>query len=228
MSLSLKKFAIIVAGGSGSRMQSDLPKQFIELNGLPILFHTLLRFKEADPTIELILVLPQAHQAYWKSLCQTHESVASQVPHCLVSGGASRFQSCKNGLDTITDESSLVAIHDGVRPFVSSSVINNSYITAAQNGTAVVSVPSKDSVRVNGLAVDRSTVRLIQTPQTFQVGLLKKAFQTEELPTFTDDASVAEAAGFEIHLIEGTYENIKITTPEDLLLAHILLKKKNS
>jgi 2-C-methyl-D-erythritol 4-phosphate cytidylyltransferase len=209
-----KKYAIIVAGGSGSRMKSDIPKQFIEVGGLPILMHTLKRFKEADSTIEMILVLPESQFVYWNNLCEKYQT----VPHQLVKGGNTRFQSGLNGLQVIENEG-LVAIHDGVRPFVSVEIINESFRVAAEKGTAVVSVPSKDSVRVNGQAIDRSTVRLIQTPQTFQIALIKKAFETEELSTFTDDASVAEHAGFTINLIEGNYENIKITTPEDLLWA---------
>ena len=215
------KYAIIVAGGSGSRMKSDIPKQFIEVGGLPILMHTLKRFKEADWEIELILVLPESQFEYWNELCLKYPT----VPHQLVKGGKTRFQSGLNGLQVIDNEG-LVAIHDGVRPFVSVEIINESYRIAAEKGTAVVSVPSKDSVRVNGQAIDRSTVRIIQTPQTFQVPLIKKAFDTEELSIFTDDASVAEHAGFEINLIEGNYENIKITTPEDLLWAEVILSKK--
>jgi 2-C-methyl-D-erythritol 4-phosphate cytidylyltransferase len=219
----IKKYAIIVAGGSGSRMKSDIPKQFIEVGGLPILMHTLQRFKEADSSIEIILVLPETQFEYWAELCQKYKT----VPHQLVAGGKTRFQSGLNGLKVIDNEG-LVTIHDGVRPFVSTEIINESFKIASEKGTAVVSVPSKDSVRVNGQAIDRSTVRLIQTPQTFQVSLIKKAFETEELSTFTDDASVAEYAGFEINLIEGNYENIKITTPEDLLWAEVLLKQTDS
>jgi 2-C-methyl-D-erythritol 4-phosphate cytidylyltransferase len=217
----IKKYAIIVAGGSGSRMKSDIPKQFIEVGGLPILMHTLKRFKEADSTIELILVLPISQFEYWQSLCKQY----STVPHQLVVGGKTRFQSSLNGLQAIDNEG-LVAIHDGVRPFVSVDIINESFKIASEKGTAVVSVPSKDSVRVNGQAIDRSTVRLIQTPQTFQISLIKKSFETEELNTFTDDASVAEHAGFTINLMEGNYENIKITTPEDLLWAEVILNLK--
>ena len=215
---TIKKYAIIVAGGSGSRMKSDIPKQFIEVGGLPILMHTLKRFKEADSEIELILVLPESQLDYWKELCSKYPT----VPHQLVKGGKTRFQSGLNGLQVIGNEG-LVAIHDGVRPFVSVDIINESFRIAAEKGTAVVSVPSKDSVRVNGKSIDRSTVRIIQTPQTFQITLIKKAFETEELDSFTDDASVAEHAGFEINLIEGNYENIKITTPEDLLWAEIII-----
>jgi 2-C-methyl-D-erythritol 4-phosphate cytidylyltransferase len=217
----IKKYAIIVAGGSGSRMNSDIPKQFIEVGGFPILMHTLKRFKEADAEIELILVLPESQFKFWNMLCEKY----STVPHQLVKGGKTRFQSGLNGLQVIGNEG-IVAIHDGVRPFVSVDIINESFKIAAEKGTAVVSVPSKDSVRVNGQAIDRSTVRLIQTPQTFQIALIKKAFETEELSTFTDDASVAEHAGFTINLIEGNYENIKITTPEDLLWAEVILSKK--
>ena len=219
-----RKYAIIVAGGSGSRMKSNLPKQFIEIGGLPILMHTLKQFKQADADIELILVLPESQFEFWRELCEIHGAFMKTLPHQLVAGGKSRFQSGKNGLDIIENEG-LVAIHDGVRPFVSAEIINESFRIAEQKGTAVVSVASKDSVRVNGQAIDRTTVRLIQTPQTFQISLLKKAFETEELAAFTDDASVAEYAGFKINLIEGSYENIKVTTPEDLLWAEVLLRK---
>ena len=214
----IKKYAIIVAGGSGSRMKRDVPKQFIEVGGLPILMHTLKRFKEADSEIELILVLPESQFEFWNELC----SIYPTVPHQLIKGGKTRFQSGLNGLQVIENEG-LVAIHDGVRPFVSVEIINESFKVAAEKGTAVVSVPSKDSVRVNGKSIDRSTVRIIQTPQTFQISLIKKAFETQELSIFTDDASVAEHAGFKIYLIDGNYENIKITTPEDLLWAEVIL-----
>lgn len=210
-----------MAGGSGSRMKSDIPKQFIEVGELPILMHTLKRFKEADADIEIILVLPETQFEFWEMLCSRYTT----VPHQLVKGGKTRFQSSFNGLQVIENEG-LVAIHDGVRPFVSVEIINESFKIAAVKGTAIVSVASKDSVRVNGQAVDRSTVRLIQTPQTFQISLIKKAFKTEELSTFTDDASVAEHAGFEINLIEGNYENIKITTPEDLIWAQVIFNQK--
>ena len=214
----IKKYAIIVAGGSGSRMKRDIPKQFIEVGGLPILMHTLKRFKEADSEIELILVLPESQFEFWNELC----SIYPTIPHQLIKGGKTRFQSGLNGLQVIENEG-LVAIHDGVRPFVSVEIINESFKVAAEKGTAVVSVSSKDSVRVNGKSIDRSTVRIIQTPQTFQISLIKKAFETEELSIFTDDASVAEYAGFKIYLIDGNYENIKITTPEDLLWAEVIL-----
>ena len=189
-----------------------------------MLFRSLQKFKEADADIVLILVLPESQFDFWKELCEKHKNVMQKLPHQLVTGGNSRFQSGKNGLYVIGNEG-LVAIHDGVRPFVSAEIINESFKIAEEKGTAVVSVASKDSVRVSGQAIDRATVRLIQTPQTFQVSLIKQAFETEESTIFTDDASVAEHAGFTINLIEGSYENIKITTPEDLLWAEILLRK---
>ncbi|QMW00145.1 2-C-methyl-D-erythritol 4-phosphate cytidylyltransferase [Spirosoma foliorum] len=211
-------FAIIVAGGSGSRMKSDVPKQFLLLNGKPILQHTIERFLEVLPASQLILVLPAKEQAIWEDLCQEHDFHPSIQT---ANGGATRFQSVRNGLITITVSEGLVAVHDGVRPFISPEIIQNSFETAARTGSAVTCVPVKDSVRVvgaNGVsqAVDRSQYRLVQTPQTFQLTSFRQAFQVEEQSFFTDCASVMEYAGFPITLIEGAYENIKITTPEDL------------
>lgn len=220
-----KKYAIIVAGGSGLRMGSDVPKQFLELGGFPVLMHTIRKFHESFSGIIIKLVLPQTQQEYWNSLCQKY---SFQLPHEIVNGGATRFQSVKNGLNSISEVFGTVAIHDGVRPFVSTEIIVNSFKVAAELGNATVAVALKDSIRVleNGesKAVDRTAYRSIQTPQTFQLDLIKKAFETPELPSFTDDASVFEHAGHKINLIEGSYENIKITTPEDLILGETLLK----
>jgi 2-C-methyl-D-erythritol 4-phosphate cytidylyltransferase len=222
------KYAIIVAGGSGSRMKSDIPKQFIEIGGFPILWHTISRFKKADPAIEIIVVLPESQIDYWQKRI---ESIPNADNHTIVNGGATRFQSSLNGLSVISGNDGLVAIHDGVRPFIFPEIIEKSYQMAAQKGSSVVCVPLKDSVRevtesTQNKAIDRSKLRLIQTPQTFRLDILKKAFAQKESPLFTDDASVVEAAGFPISLLEGAYENIKITTPEDLLWAEILLKSK--
>jgi 2-C-methyl-D-erythritol 4-phosphate cytidylyltransferase len=229
-------FAIIVAGGSGSRMKSDIPKQFLLLNGKPILQHTIERFLAVQlsalprsvssqtviinqsATIQLVLVLPPHDLITWQTLCEQH---AFYPPIQTVAGGATRFQSVRNGLNTIEATNGLVAVHDGVRPFVSPDIILNSFETAARTGSAVTCVPVKDSVRVVGAdgvsqAVDRSQYRLIQTPQTFDLNAFRQAFQAQEQPFFTDCASVMEYAGFPITLIEGAYENIKITTPEDL------------
>lgn len=221
--LGYQRFAIIVAGGSGSRMKSVVPKQFLLLNGKPILQHTVEQFLAVSPTPQIILVLPASDLATWATLCQEH---AFSPPIQTVSGGGTRFQSVRNGLHAIgvRDDYSmtgLVAVHDGVRPFVSPGIIQTSYETAARTGSAVTCVPVKDSVRVvdavgHSQAVDRSQYRLVQTPQTFRLDLFRRAFAVDEQPFFTDCASVMEYAGFPVTLMEGAYENIKITTPEDL------------
>ncbi len=220
-----ENYAIIVAGGSGLRMGSDIPKQFLELGGEPVLMHTIRKFHQAIDGIVIKLVLPEAQQEYWSTLCRNYRF---ELPHEVVNGGASRFQSVRNGLNSIAGISGIVAIHDGVRPFVSWDIIRRSFSVAGEQGNATVAVPLKDSIRVlekdHSRAVERTAYRIIQTPQTFRLELIKKAFETPELPVFTDDASVLEHAGHMIHLIEGSYENIKITTPEDLILGEALLK----
>lgn len=218
-SVTDKFFAIIVAGGSGSRMKSDIPKQFLLLNGKPILQHTIERFLEVVPASQLILVLPSGDWSIWETLCNEHNF---HPPIQTVNGGATRFQSVRNGLQAIGASEGLVAVHDGVRPFISPEIIQASFETAVRTGSAVTCVPVKDSVRVVGAdgisqAVDRRQYRLVQTPQTFQLTAFRQAFKTEEQVFFTDCASVMEYAGFPITLIEGSYENIKITTPEDLV-----------
>jgi 2-C-methyl-D-erythritol 4-phosphate cytidylyltransferase len=222
------KYAIIVAGGSGSRMKSDLPKQYLLLNHKPILMHTIEKFIQAFQDIKIILVLPADQAEYWQSLCQLHQFDSSSIS--LAKGGSSRFYSVKNGLAAIQDEDGLVAIHDGVRPLVNTAIIKESYRVAQEKGNAVVCVAPKDSMRMveenSNYMIDRAKVRLIQTPQTFDLKTLKKAFDSISTDTgFTDDASVLEHMGYPIQLIAGSYENIKITTPEDLILAEALLKK---
>ena len=212
-------FAIIVAGGSGSRMKSDLPKQFLLLEGKPILQRTIEQFLAVStPPVQIILVLPDRDLPTWQKLCEQHYF---HPPLQTVAGGATRFQSVRNGLNAIGATTGLVAVHDGVRPFVSPTIIQNSFETAARTGSAVTAVPVNDSIRFidsDGFsqAVDRSQYRFVQTPQTFDLPSFRQAFQTEEQPFFTDCASVMEYAGFPITLIEGSYQNIKITTPEDL------------
>ena len=212
------QYAIIVAGGSGSRMQSALPKQFLLLNGKPILQHTLEQFRAYSPDLRLILVLSARDLDTWSVLCHEH---SFNAPIQTVIGGATRFQSVRNGLMAIEAIDGLVAVHDGVRPYVSTQIIQNGFDTAARMGSAVTCVPAKDSVRLvrpdgQSEAVDRSRVRLMQTPQTFRLGWFRQAFAGEEQPFFTDCASVLEHAGFPITLIDGDYANIKITTPDDL------------
>ncbi|GAB3497591.1 2-C-methyl-D-erythritol 4-phosphate cytidylyltransferase [Spirosoma knui] len=216
------RFAIIVAGGSGSRMKTDIPKQFLLVDGKPILQRTIERFLAVSPAPQLILVLPARDLFTWASLCEQHNFYPSTTfPILTIPGGATRFQSVRNGLRSIDAQDGLVAVHDGVRPFISPEIIEASFQTADRTGSAVTCVPVKDSVRVvdadgRSRAVDRSQYRLVQTPQTFQLARFRTAFQVEEQSFFTDCASVMEHAGFPITLIEGSYENIKITTPEDL------------
>ncbi len=219
----MRRFAIIVAGGNGSRMQSELPKQFIPIGGRPVLMRTIEQFTAVDEEITIILVLPKEQINYWQEL-QT--KYAFEVPVLVSEGGSTRFHSVKNGLACIT-EPGLVAVHDGVRPFVSSTTITLGFQAAADFQAAIPVIDVVDSVRkVSGetnAAVNRSDYRLVQTPQVFQVELLQKAYAQDYSSIFTDDASVVEALGQPIHLFEGNRENIKLTTPFDLKLAEILL-----
>ncbi|PWL24774.1 2-C-methyl-D-erythritol 4-phosphate cytidylyltransferase [uncultured Roseivirga sp.] len=219
----MQKYAIVVAGGSGTRMKSELPKQFIKLAEKPILMHTLEAFHFDD--IQIILVLPESQIPYWKELVDEHQF---KIPHNIIAGGEQRFHSVKNGLSSIKADDGLVAIHDGVRPLIKRQIISESFEQAKRTGNAIVSIQLKDSIRSitphANQQEDRTNFRLIQTPQTFKVQLIKRAFEQEYTPSFTDDASVLEQAGHSISLIEGDYKNIKITTPEDLLVAETLLK----
>lgn len=221
-----KRYAIIVAGGSGIRMGTDKPKQFIEVNGLPILMYTLLRFDSLTAKPEIILVLPEQHVKFWKELCQNH---SFQVPHTIAYGGSTRFQSVKNGLNLVESRNSLVAIHDGVRPLVSVKVIESCYAMAAEKGSAIPVISPVESIRISKEgkteSFPREKVMLVQTPQTFKTGIIKDCYQIPYSPDFTDDASVVEANGIEIFTVEGNRENIKITTPSDLIMAKTLLKK---
>lgn len=221
----VKKYAVIVAGGKGSRMGSQEPKQFIEIGGLPVLMHTIKQFYLADASTDLIVVLPQQQIARWAQLVEQH---SFGIPHRVTSGGATRFQSVKKGL-RLAHGHALVAIHDGVRPFTGTQTINAAFAMAAAKGSAVVAISLKDSIReitkAGSVAKVRSNYRLVQTPQVFNLKLLKEACETEEKPFFTDDASVYEYAGHMVYLVDGHPENIKITTPEDLLIAETLLKK---
>ena len=219
----MKKFALFVAGGKGSRMNETVPKQFMELHGRPVLMHTFDVFKKYDSQIEFFLVLPENHVAYWNKLCKKHNF---KIKYKLAYGGETRFHSVKNGLNLI-DEERIVFIHDGVRPLVSVQTIKNCFETAFEKGNALPVVPVPESIRfvdnVGNKAVDRSKHFLVQTPQTFKVGLIKNAFQQKYSDKFTDDASVLEAFGERIYLVEGNRENIKITYPEDLIVAKSFL-----
>jgi 2-C-methyl-D-erythritol 4-phosphate cytidylyltransferase len=217
----MDKYAVVVAGGNGLRMESDIPKQFLLLKGKPVLMHTLQKFSNCK---QIVLVLPDKQISYWGELCKQYNFL---LPHTIVKGGRERFFSVLNGLIALPDDG-LVAIHDGVRPCLSEQIIVNSFNEAEKYGNAVVALPSKDSIRMveagKSIAVDRSKYYLIQTPQTFNLALLKKVYvQTVYQAKYTDDASVFESAGNNIHLIKGEYTNIKITTPEDLPLAELFL-----
>ena len=219
-----KEHALIVAGGKGTRIKSKIPKQFIELNGKPMLLYTLEAFARYSEHINIFLVLPESDFETWAAIAKKFEFSQKIV---LEKGGDTRFQSVKNGLEKIQGEG-LVAIHDGVRPLVSPDIIGASFRLAAVHKTAVAAVRLKESIRITDQhstkALDRSKFRLIQTPQTFDLHLIKNAYQVKEDPSLTDDASVAEKAGHIISLFEGSYRNIKITTEEDLLFAEALLK----
>ena len=221
-----KEYALIVAGGKGTRIKSILPKQFIELLGKPILLHTIEAFLRYSTELKIILVLPENDFSIWKSICIKYNF---NYPILLEKGGETRFQSVKNGLSKI-DGNGLVAIHDGVRPLISTAIIGASFHLAAAHQSAVAAVRLKESIRMtdqdNTKAVDRSKFRLIQTPQTFELQLIKKAYEIKEDASLTDDASVAEKAGHIISLFEGSYENIKITTPEDLVIAEALMNSR--
>jgi 2-C-methyl-D-erythritol 4-phosphate cytidylyltransferase len=219
-------YAIIVAGGSGTRMQTAVPKQFLLLNGLPVLMHTINAFYRSPVSPQIIVVLPADAHDYWRGLCIAHDFF---VPHQLISGGKTRFYSVQNGLSLIEDGDAVVAIHDAVRPLVSNDIIEQSYLHAAEHGNAIVAVKSRDSVRQandNGsVCLLRDEIFLVQTPQAFQYQQLKKAYQQPYQELFTDDASVVEKAGFSISLVDGSYTNIKITFPEDIAIAEFLLKQ---
>ncbi|MCH8318341.1 MAG: 2-C-methyl-D-erythritol 4-phosphate cytidylyltransferase [Bacteroidetes bacterium] len=237
-----KRYAIIVAGGTGKRMNHDLPKQFIKIGVLPVVMHTLLRFYHFDSQIKIILVLPEDYQEKWEKLCIKYDF---KVPLVITEGGDTRFQSVKSGLKCIPDGDGIVAIHDGVRPFINKKILKEAYDFAKKWGNAVTSVKLKESVRVinndrdlpasrafvqgkhaSNEAVDRNNFRLIQTPQCFSIPLIKRAYEQQEANDITDDAGLVEKLGVKIHLIEGSYENIKITTPVDLLYAEAILQLK--
>ncbi len=225
--MAVREYALVVAGGKGTRIPGTLPKQFLPLNGRPILLHTLDAFHRYNPQLPVVLVLPADDRDTWVRITQEHQ-VHNSIT--LVDGGETRFQSVRNGLAVISGDG-IVAIHDGVRPLISEDIIGASFRLAAAHKTAIAAVRLKESIRMTDQdttrAVDRSRFRLIQTPQTFDLSLIRKAYQQKEDATMTDDASVAERAGFSISLFEGSYENIKITTPEDLVVAEALLKQKS-
>ena len=225
--MPMTNYALIVAGGSGSRMNATVPKQFLLLNEKPVLMHTIERFHEFDNAMEIIVVLPETQFSLWENLC--HEYKFS-IRHQLVAGGSVRFESVKNGLSKIQGDG-IVAIHDGVRPLVSLETIGRCFEVARLKGNAIPVMPVIESLRMidgeNSKAVDRSSFVTIQTPQVFSISEIKSAYNQPFSEAFTDDASVLEAAGSEINLVKGNIENIKITHPADLIFACMLIKNRN-
>jgi 2-C-methyl-D-erythritol 4-phosphate cytidylyltransferase len=223
--LTSRNYAIIVAGGSGTRMGGDVPKQFLLLKGKPVLMYAIEAFHRSGIRPQIIVVLHADYHTHWGDLCGEYNF---SVPHQLVRGGETRFHSVKNGLDVIPDNAaSLIAVHDAARPLTSAAIIEKSYKDAFKYGNAITAVKSRDSIRQKkdkvSVSLLRDEIYLVQTPQTFQSGQLKKAYQQAYTDKFTDDASVVEQTGVPIHIVEGSYQNIKITFPEDITIAELLL-----
>ena len=216
-------YLIIVAGGKGLRMGGDIPKQFLSVGGRPILMRTIERFRRALESLRIILVLPKDQQQFWHELCESHRF---REPYLLADGGETRFHSVQHGLSLIPDDAcGVVGVHDGVRPFPSLEVIRRCYETARVAKAVIPVVPVVETLRhVSEGTKPRSDYRLVQTPQTFDIQLLKAANRQPYTPAFTDDASVVEAYGHSITMVEGNRENIKITTPFDLTIAETLCR----
>jgi 2-C-methyl-D-erythritol 4-phosphate cytidylyltransferase len=220
----MKTFTVIItAGGIGSRMGATIPKQFLEISGKPLLFHTLERFHKLDPSAEILLTLPLDWQSYWDELIQQHKF---SVPHHVVNGGEHRYDSVRNAV--MVAQGHFIAIHDGVRPFVSNETLQRCWEAVRESEAVIPVLNLKDSVREireqRSQAVDRSLYRLVQTPQCFSKEILVQAYKIPFNPTLTDDATLVEQMGVEIQLVDGNEENIKITTPFDLLLAEEIAK----
>lgn len=219
----IKTSVIIVAGGKGNRMNSEIPKQFLLLKKLPILCRTIQKFYDFDAKTSIVLVLPKNQFGSWRTLCTEYNF---KIPHQLVKGGKTRFESVKNGLALIKDDE-LIAIHDGVRPLVSLSVIKNCFKKAKESGSAIPVISINESLRSltndGSKIINRKEILIVQTPQVFNSTELKKAYQQEYQDSFTDDASVFEAFGKNVALVDGNRENIKITQPLDLKIAEVLV-----
>lgn len=220
----MKKTAVIVAGGSGTRMNSNMPKQFLLLHGKPVLYYTIDTFLKAYSDLKIILVLPEEHIAAGKEIIDAYFD-SSRI--AITEGGRTRFHSVQNGLQLIKDDC-IIFVHDGVRCLLSTQLIQRCYEAAMEKGSAIPVIDSKDSVRIikgeENEAADRSNVKLVQTPQTFHSKILLPAFKIDFKDKFTDEATVVEAFGLKVYLVEGEENNIKITKPTDLLIAEKLLE----
>ena len=224
----MNRYTIIVAGGTGSRFGSTLPKQFVTLGGKPLLMHTIDAFHNYDNSMAIIVALPPEHITLWHDLCKQY---SFSIKHTIAKGGNNRFESVKNAIATIATKEGIAAIHDGARPLVTKTVIKTGFETAEMCGTAIPAVPVTDSIRQLDLqgshAVNRESLVAVQTPQIFNLQILKEAYTTEYSPLFTDDASVVEFHGHKITLFDGDNENIKITRPTDLKIAEAILAGRN-
>jgi 2-C-methyl-D-erythritol 4-phosphate cytidylyltransferase len=219
-----KRIVIIVAGGSGTRMNPDIPKQFLPLSGLPVLMHTINVFRKFDPDIKIVIALPRDYISFWNTLCIKYNFEAKLD---LATGGETRVRSVKNAL-MLAEDSDFIAIHDGVRPLVSEETIRKAFEDAAIFGNAIPVIPLNESVRKSekgkNTPVPRNSLYIVQTPQVFKTALIQKAYSSIKNDNFTDDATVLETTGEKIHLFDGSRENIKITYPDDLIIAEALLR----
>jgi len=220
----MKKYAIIVAGGIGTRMKGEVPKQFMLLSGKPVILYSIEAFFESNPEIQIILVLHPQYQEYWKQLCKDFKIT---IPTKIAPGGETRFESVKNGLELV-GENGFVAVHDAARPVINKDFIRNLFDEAEKHGSAMPGVPLNDTIRLlegdTSHQLDRTFLRAMQTPQVYKVEELKRAYTQAFRPIFTDEASVMQSAGFPLHLTEGRSENIKITHANDIAIAEILIK----
>lgn len=225
----MKKIALIVAGGNGSRMKSDIPKQFLTLKNKPVLYYSIKAFLDAFDDLEIILVLPENHIAKGQEII---DGYFDRSKFKITAGGRTRFHSVQKGLSLAGDEEAIIFVHDGVRCLISPALINNCYEAALKSGTAIPVIACSDSVRLltstGNKIINRNKVKLVQTPQTFHSKILLPAYAIDYKNQFTDEASVVEAYGMKVNLVEGEINNIKITTPEDLLIAEYILHTKPS
>src|SRR5688572_2578465 len=224
----LKKYAIIVAGGKGTRMGGNLPKQFVLLNDKPLLYYSISTFLKAYDDIQIILVVPPDYMDTGKQVTDKYFNGEKII---IAAGGSTRFQSVKNGLGKVEEES-IVFVHDAVRCLLSTALIHRCYEKALETGSAVPVIPSRDSLRLispeGNETLDRNRVMLVQTPQTFESKILLPAFQVEYNDSFTDEATVVESYGYQLSLVEGEDANIKITTPEDMVIAENILNRRQT
>lgn len=224
----MEKYAVIVAGGKGLRMGNAVPKQFLPLAGKPVLYHTIKAFADAYADMKLVLVLPEEQLSYAQIVLQ---AFPDRIDITIVTGGETRFHSVQNGLKAV-NENAVVFVHDGVRPMVSTELIRACYEQAVEKGSAIPAIAVTDSMRMvhgdSSHPVNREQMRSIQTPQTFRTDILLPAFEQEYTDAFTDEATVVEAYGEEVYLIEGEKKNIKLTTPEDMMIAEMVLKEKEA